>query len=74
MATDVGLLCWGVAYWLSTLHLRINAGRIISLDLFGSVMPAASLLKRAADVAADHVTKELALRPAGTAPVSQDSP
>jgi hypothetical protein len=48
---DLAVLAWGVAYFLSARDVSENARRILELNLFGSVMPAASLLEWIALVA-----------------------
>ena len=42
---ELGVLLWGVAYLISTLDDRKNAGRITDLDFVGSIAPAASILE-----------------------------
>jgi len=42
---DLAVLATGIAYWLSAQDARANAARIVDLNLFGSVLPAASLLE-----------------------------
>jgi len=48
---DVAVLAWGLAYFLDVHEASENAPRILELNLFGSVMPAASLLEWIALVA-----------------------
>ena len=42
---DLSVLLWGIAYCLSSLEDRDNAGRITNLDVFGSIAPVPSLLE-----------------------------
>lgn len=42
---DLGILFWGLAYFLSTIDLSTNASRIADLNIFGSIAPAAVILE-----------------------------
>ncbi len=42
---DLALLFWGVAYFLSANDSAVNGARVLDLNFFGSVMPAAALLE-----------------------------
>jgi hypothetical protein len=42
---DLGILLWGVAYLLSAMDSPANAGRVLQMNFFGSVLPAAAALE-----------------------------
>ena len=42
---DLGVLCWGLGYWLSAVDAPDSGGRITDLNFFGSVLPAAAFFE-----------------------------
>jgi hypothetical protein len=42
---DLGILLWGVAYFISTMEDNKNAGRLTDLNLVGSTVPVAAILE-----------------------------
>ena len=42
---DLGLLCWGAAYFLSAIDSPAMAGRVLGMNFFGSLFPPAAALE-----------------------------
>jgi hypothetical protein len=42
---DLGLLCWGAAYFLSAIDSPAMAGRVLAMNFFGSLFPPAAALE-----------------------------